>query len=223
MRKFLFYALIVLATLAPAKDLVHSYYVSIGAGAAITQGDLEGKKKTVIKNNESEEIVYAPYLGIYITPEFEFGANLNQHTIALDFAYSKPATNYAKETVFAQERDSDVLRLGLGYRYNFFWPEPFQVFLGLGYSFMYLNTEENAVILKDQTVYRNDATYLGNSFGVSLGTFYYISRHLTMEMHTRIRKTFFFSVGTDSSDFYTLDNPLKQYSEEVVLKFAYHF
>ncbi len=221
--RFVFFTILVLCSLASADGWLRSYYVSLGAGAAITQGDLEGEKSNVEKSDKSTETTYAPYLGIYFMPELELGVNLNQHTVSVDLSYSEPTTNFAKGTAFVDETSTDVFRLALSYRYNFFWPEPFQVFAGASYAFTYLSTEDNAILVQGDKVTKSDAVLMGNGFSLNVGTFYYLTRHVTMEMHSRFRTMFFNSVGTDENGFSDLDDSYKQTAIELLLKFAYHF
>lgn len=223
MSRLLWTTLLVFVTLASAEGWKRTHYVSIGAGATISQGDLEGVKKETIKTDESVETVYAPNLGIYLMPELEIGAEFNQHTIFLDLSFCSPTTNYGKESEEGDETSTDIARIGLGYRYNFFWPEAFQIFAGIGYSFMYLSTEGNAYLKKDGNTSRSDGVLMGNGFAGDVGTLYYLTRHVTMEMHIRLRTMFFASVGTDENGFTDLSDSYTQTSEELALKFAYHF
>ena len=96
--------------------MVRTHFISAGFGAAITQGDLEGEKSLLAKDADTEETIFLPNLGSFLMPEFEIGANLNQHTVSLDFSFSSPKTNFAKGTNLVEETETDILRLGLGYR-----------------------------------------------------------------------------------------------------------
>jgi len=202
---------------------LREYFVSVGAGASVTQGDLEGKKSNVVKSEESTETTYAPNLGVYFMPEVELGANMNQHTVSVDLSYADPTTNFGKGTDDGDETSTDIFKLGLNYRYNFFWPDPFQIFAGASYVFHYMSTENNAVLVTKDNTTKSDAVLMGNGFSINVGTFYYLSRHLTMEMHLRFKTMFYGSVGTDENSFSSLDHSYKQTAEELLLKFAYHF
>lgn len=199
------------------------HYLSIGLGVDLTQGDLDGKSSAISKSGSSREIVYAPNLATFFFPELELGANLNQHSIFLNGSYASPATNFAKkEPERTDETETATWRLGLGYRYNFFWPEPFQVFAGLSYSFMHLSTQDNCFFEKEGEISRGDATLMGNGFDVSAGMLYFIGNHLSMEMHLRFRTMAFTHVFTDNESG-ALDEFYWHFMEEMLVRISYHF
>lgn len=192
-------------------------------GAALTQGDLEGKKKITDKTGEYSELDLVPNTGFYIIPEIEAGVNMNQHSVFVDLAYSDPVTTYGLNTAEGDETDTDIYRLGLGYRYNFFWPELFQPFIGINYSFMYLETTKNVYLTTDQGTSRKDGILMGNGFALHGGVLYYVERHITMQLHARFRTMFFSTIGTDENGTRDLDKSLKHFSEELIFKIACHF
>ncbi len=199
------------------------HYVSIGVGAAITQGDLDGEKDSHASGS-IKETIYAPNLGTYVLPELELGALINQHTIFLSGSYAAPATNFAKKNLwYVDETETQIYNLGLGYRYNFFWPDPFQISAGLSYSFAYLNTEKNAYLLKEGDLLRSDATMMGNGFALHGVLLYFLSNHFVMEMNVRFRTMVYSRLSTDNVSSSDWDSSFWQYSEEITVRFAYYF
>lgn len=212
-----------LATANAADRWVRKHYISLGAGVDFTQGDLDGKTKLESSGTDYDEKVFAPNLATYIIPDIEIGANLNMHTIFVDFMYSVPETNFGKGTSYVDETETTLWRIGLGYRYNFFWPEPFQVAVGLSYSFMYLTTSDNAYYEGDDGSGRSDATMMGNGFALEASLTYFLTRHVSMSMDGRFRTMFFSSVSTDENGKCDLDDVFVQFTEEVIVKVSYHF
>lgn len=212
------------STIYAEDSWTRKHFISLGAGATITHGDLDGKSSIVAKDAEIEESIFLPNLGSFLLPELTLGANLNQHTIALDFSYATPATNFAKGTILVDETETSILRVGLGYRYNFFWPERFQVFTGLNYTFMHLSTEDNAFFKdEDNNDKRSSATLMGNGFSVNLGVAYFIHPRVSMELHGRFRTMIYSSISSDENGTCEINDPFVHFMEEVVLNISYHF
>jgi hypothetical protein len=206
------------------ENWTRTHFISAGFGAAITQGDLEGEKSLLAKDAGKEETIFLPNLGSFLMPEFEIGANLNQHTVSLDFSFSSPKTNFAKGTNLVEETETDILRLGLGYRYNFLWPEPFQIFVGLNYSFMHLKTTNNAFFIdENDNTKRSDATLMGNGFSINSGLLYFIHKNISMELHARFKTMFFSNVSSEENGTCEMDEAQIQFMEEVFLRFSFHF
>ncbi len=202
---------------------VKSYYFSVGFGGAFTQGDLDGNKRISTTENGTTEVDIFPNTGFYIIPELETGANLNQHTVFVDLSYSYPKTSYGLDTEEADETNTNIFRLGFGYRYNFFWPNLFQPFVGLNYSYMYLNTRNNVYIYTLEDVSRTNGAVMGNGVALHGGVLYYVEKHITMQLHARVRAMFFSKFGNDVNGNRDLDSSLKHFSEELIFKIACHF
>lgn len=223
-RNSLFVFLAFFLTVHAEESWTRKHFISLGAGATVTHGDLEGETSIRAKDTETEETIFLPNLGSFLLPELTIGANLNQHTIALDFSYATPATNFAKGTLLVDETETSILRVGLGYRYNFFWPERFQVFAGLNYTFMHLSTEDNAFFKdEDENEKRSSATLMGNGFSLNLGVTYFIHPSISMDLHGRFRTMIFSSISSDENGTCEIDDPFVQFMEEVVLNVSYHF
>ena len=212
----------IVASLFADEKWTRTHYFAVGAGVAITQGDLEGEKKIVAADDSFTEQIFLPNLGVYPIPEIEFGANLNQHTIFVMGSYTNPTTNFSKkEAKYAGETDTKIFLLGLGYNYNFFWNEPFQVALGASYSFQYLSTESNAYFEENKTLKSEDAAFMGNGFAVQTSLIYFISRHVSMNGRLRFRAMYYSHVFTDNISGGV--SGTWQFFEEVVLHIAFHF
>lgn len=200
-----------------------SHYIALGVEAPFSWGDLDGKGSFVADDDEGETI-YIPRLGTFPLPTIEIGANINQHTIAVSFAMWEPDVNYGKGTDNYTETDANYWRAMFEYRYYFFWPEDFQVGLGLSYSFSRYSVH-SAVFGKDKydEDKRSTAIYGGNGFAPSINLRYEITQHLGLDAALRYRLMYFGSVSTDDGGYSDLSENLWENFFEISAKAYFQF
>ena len=226
MKKMLLLVLTLAAlSFASGHHLVRSHYIALGLDASFTQGDMDGKGYVETNDDEdAEERVYIPNLNTFFIPNIEIGANINQHTIAVSFGMWNPSVGYAEDTSLATKKDANYWRASVEYRYNFFWPEKFQLALGLAYSFARLEVK-GSVIGHDE--YGNEKTgkaiHSGNGIAPSFTIHYLLTDNIGFDLALRYRFLSFGSVSTPDNGFCSLDKSLYQHFGELGAKLFYQF
>ena len=210
---------------ASGPHIVRSHYIALGLDASFTQGDMDGKGYVETNDDEdAKERVYIPNLSTFLIPNIEIGANINQHTIAVSFGMWKPSVGYAEDTTLATEKEANYWRASVEYRYNFFWPERFQLALGLAYSFARLEVK-GSVIGHDP--YGNEeignAIHSGNGIAPSFTIHYLVTDNIGVDLALRYRLLSFGSVSTPDNGFCSLDKSLYQHFGELGMKLFYQF
>jgi hypothetical protein len=219
---------LVLASLSFAGGLhiVRSHYIALGLDATFTQGDMDGKGYVETNDDEdAKERVYIPNLSSFFIPNIEIGANMNQHTIAVSFGMWNPSVGYAEDdSSLATEKEANYWRASVEYRYNFFWPEKFQLALGLAYSFARLEVN-GSVIGHDEygSEKIGNAVHSGNGIAPSFTMHYLITDNIGIDIALRYRLLSFGSVSTPDNGFCALDKSLYQHFGELGMKLFYQF
>ncbi len=225
--KRIFFLALILTTVAFAggQRIVRSHYIALGLDASFSWGDMDGKGTLETNNDEdAPETLYIPNMSDFIVPNIEIGANINQHTIAASFGMWTPTVGYAEDTPDVTEKGANFWRFSVEYRYNFFWPENFQLALGLAYSFARLEVENSVMGTDDYgNATRGNATHTGNGIAPSATFHYLISDNIGADITLRYRLLSFGSVTTPDNGFCSLDESLWQHFGELGARLFYQF
>lgn len=214
------------AAFAAAQEyhVTRTHYIALGLDATFNTGDFDGKGTYKIDSDKDPETVYNPYLGTFFVPSIELGANLNQHTVSLVFGMWKPKTNYGKNTDEYTENTANFWRISIAYRYNFFWPENFQIGPGIDYTFARLSVNKSAFgkdKYGDET--RGGTVHSGNGFTPSINIRYFFGSGLGMDAAIRYRLMYYRYVTTPANGFCNLDNANWEHTAEIGIKLFYQF
>lgn len=196
-----------------------SYFVSLGLDVLFSVGgDLDGKGFLEAEGEDADETVYIPYIGTFPLPSIEAGVNFNQHTIAVHFGIWNPDVNYGKDTDVYTGNDANFWRVGVEYRYYFFWPDDFMVGPGLGYAFSRLSVH-GAAFGNDKYdgEYREAAVFAANSFALSANIRYKV-RPFGIDVAFRYRPTFIRSLSTETGGYSDLSETLWHHMAEICVK-----
>lgn len=200
--KHLFAILALLSTFALAEDYgdsywIRSYFASVGFGAMATRGDL-GDINIYLDNDGKKEVVHTPSTKILGTPDIMLGVNMRHLSFGVNFQYwtfegelngFENAETHNKET---HNEDCRYWRFGFEFAYNFFYPEIFQVGVGLGYSFTNLSTKNSAS--SEEGI--SKSTLMGSGVGAITYIRYYITEHFALSPTLKIYENWFKSVNT---------------------------
>lgn len=209
--KQLFAILALLSTFVMAEDYgddywPRTYFASIGFGAVATRGDLGEVNIKLYDDQDKRQDVRTPDAKILGTPDFMIGVNMRNFSFGVDFQYwtFEGELNNFEDGI--HKEDSRYWRLGFEFCYNFFYPEFFQVGIGLGYSYTNLMTKNSASI--DSEISRS--TLMGSGIGLISYIRYYITENIAMEPSLKIYENWFSSVNTKKHGTVELDKNLWQ-------------
>ena len=119
-----------------------SYFASISFNVIANRGDLFDRTM-VLKNDGIEETVHLPNTKVLVSPDYSIGVNIREFTFSASFQYWSMLGSIPTLPEPINEQNMKYWRFGIEATYNFFYPEFFQVGVGLGYSFSKLSTENN--------------------------------------------------------------------------------
>lgn len=194
-----------------------SYFVNVGFGASATRGDVNER---AIKLTDSAGVVskvFPPAIEIMGLPDFSIGANIGEFTLDINFQFWK-TNNELVDSPGANEQYT-FWRLGFEFTYNLFWPDFFQVGLGLGYSYTNLNTQNSAAI-NDKI---QDSELMGSGVAFIANIHYYITDNFSMVPSIKIYENWYKAVNTDHTGTLDLDPYLWQTYVTIVLGLQYQF
>lgn len=197
------------ASLSSAEDYYwpRSYYISAGFGAQVSKGDLNDR---FIKGTDSTGAVgeiHPPALEFLATPDFMIGVNIGAFSLGLGFQYWTSEQTLAAFPDETHQQDTRIWRAGLEFTYNLFYPEFFQIGLGLGYSYNSVKTEEAAIFDGKDTY---DAEFMGSAVAFIANIHYYISENISMIPTIKIYESWFKNVHCKRIDNNDLDPYLWQ-------------
>ena len=188
-----------------------SYYGSIGFGIMATRGDLHDRQMKITDKDGYTETVNLPTNKILLTPDYNLGVNIREFSIGLSFQYWSTTGSIKDWPEDINEQDMSYWRFGLEATYNFFYPEPFQVGLGLGYSFSSLSIEKNVTSTKGFF----DSSLKGSAIAIIANMRYYITDFFALCPALRIYENWYKSVNTDNSgtiEFNSTNNGVKDHN-----------
>jgi hypothetical protein len=180
-----------------------SYYASIGFNVIANRGGLHHRHITMLDNDDYEETVNMPTSKILLSPDYNIGVNIREFTLALSFQYWTEQTAIKD---LPQEQDMHYLRIGAEFTYNFFYPENFQVGVGLGYSYSNLKIEKNTTSRRGFF----DTSLMGSGLAIVTNMRYYITENFGLMPSLRVYETWYKAVHTKNSGTVDLKNYIWQ-------------
>ncbi len=181
-----------------------SYFASIGFGVIANRGDFFDRTIRVKGDNDITETVNLPQTKVLMSPNYNIGVNIREFSLAATFQYwsMNVAINGLPDNI--TEQKMRFWRLGADFTYNFFYPEFFQVGVGLGYSFSKLSTEKNVSNAKGDF----DSELNGSAVALVTQIRYFITDNFGLTSSMRIYENWYKSVHTENSgtvDFHDVD------------------
>ncbi|MBQ7081823.1 MAG: hypothetical protein IJM92_19615 [Fibrobacter sp.] len=172
-----------------------SYYASIGIGIMANRGDFFSRELKITDKEGNTEIVNFPQNKILLTPDYNLGVNIREFSFGFSFQYWSTTGSIESNPEEFNEQDMSYWRFGLEATYNFFFPEYFQVGVGLGYSFSSMNIEKNT--LNNGKLF--DSSLKGSAVAIIANIRYYITDYFCLSPSLRFYENWYKSVHTDNS------------------------
>ena len=183
-----------------------TYYVSAGFGAQVSKGDfndrfLFGKDSAGVKGE-----IHPPSILFAAAPDLMVGVNLGAFTSGFGFQYwtsEQDISGFPEDTYM---QDVRIWRAGLEVTYNLFYPEFFQIGLGIGYSYSSVKAENSAFFGAD--VY--DTEFMGSAVAFIANIHYYITENIAMVPAIKVYENWFKNIHCSRIDNNDLDPYLWQ-------------
>jgi hypothetical protein len=145
-----------------------------------------------------------PNTKVIVSPDYNIGVNIREFTLAASFQYWTMQGSIPTLPAPQNEQDMRFWRFGLEGTYNFFYPDFFQVGVGLGYSFSKLTIKDNVSNAKGFF----DSELNGSAIALVTQIRYFITDNFGLTSALRIYENWYKSVHTKNSgtvDFHELD------------------
>jgi len=183
-----------------------TYFFDAGFGIAASKGDFNDRAITGKDSAGVKGKIHPPAFEFIATPDFVLGVNLGAFSFGLGFQYWSADQTLAGFAEESHREYTRIWRASLEATYNLFWPEFFQIGLGLGYSYASVKTK-NAVFF-DTSVY--DAEFMGSAVAFITNIHYYITDNIAMVPSVKIYENWFRNVHSSRIDNNDLDPYLWQ-------------
>ena len=173
-----------------------SYFASIGFGVIANRGDFFDRTIRVKGDNDITETVNLPQTKVLMSPNYNIGVNIREFSLAATFQYwsMNVAINGLPDNI--TEQKMRFWRLGADFTYNFFYPEFFQVGVGLGYSFSSLSIKDNAVSAEKGLA---NSDLMGSAIALVANVRYYITDYFCLNPSLHIYETWYKAVNTKNA------------------------
>ena len=180
-----------------------SYFASIGFNVIANRGGLHHRDIKIQDEDGLIETVNMPTAKILLSPDYNIGVNIREFSLAASFQY------WTQETAIKDlpdEQDMRYMRIGAEFTYNFFYPDIFQVGVGLGYSYTNLKIKKNTTSIKGFF----DTTLMGSGIALVTNMRYNLTEHFGLIPSLRIFETWYKAVNTKNSGTVELKNYIWQ-------------
>lgn len=157
----------------------------------------------MLDDDDYKETVNLPTTKILLSPDYNIGVNIREFTLALSFQYWTTSTAIKD---LPNEEDMRYMRIGAEFTYNFFYPENFQVGVGLGYSYSNLKIEKNTTSVKGFF----DTDLMGSGLAIVTNMRYYLTENFGLMPSLRVFETWYKAVHTKNSGTVDLKNYIWQ-------------
>ena len=174
-----------------------SYFASIGFGVIANRGDFFDHTLKVQSKEGITETVNLPQTKVLMSPNYSIGVNIREFSVAATFQYWSMNVSINGLPNNITEQKMRFWRLGADFTYNFFYPEFFQVGLGLGYSFSSLSLKDNAVGPENKLA---DSDLMGSAIALVTNVRYYITDFFCLNPSLHIYETWYKAVNTKNSE-----------------------
>jgi hypothetical protein len=195
-------ALLAIAAATPALAYDHiqyddsywprSYYVNAAFGTFFTWGDVNERPITVTDSIDEKHKIYTPDMAVFPSPEITLGVNIRSFSLDVNFQYWKTSQDLVD--IDASE-DATIWRVGFEFTYNLFWPEDFQVGVGLGYSYTSLTTE-NAAFIGEKI---QDSHLMGSGIALVTNVHYYLTDNFAIVPAVKLYENWFKFVNSKAT------------------------
>ena len=169
-----------------------SYFASIGFNVIATRGDFAERNIRLQNKDGLTETINFPITKILMSPDYNIGVNIREFTLAASFQYWSMKGTIRDLPEDMNEQDMRFWRFGLEFTYNFFYPEFFQVGVGLGYSFSNLHVKNNATSINGFA----DSDLMGSAIGVITNVKYFITDNFGLNPSLRIYENWYKAANT---------------------------
>lgn len=171
-----------------------SYFASISFSVIANRGDLFDRSM-VLKYDWIEETVHLPNTKVLVSPDYSIGVNIREFTFSASFQYWSMLGSIPSLPEPINEQNMKYWRFGIEATYNFFYPEFFQVGVGLGYSFSKLTTENN--VSNDKGYFNSELN--GSAIALVSHIRYLITDNFGLISSLRVYENWYKSVYTKNS------------------------
>lgn len=175
-----------------------SYFLSLGMGATYTNGDLNEHHIALTDSAGNKSSVYPPSMSFFATPDLSIGVNIRSFTLDFNFQYWKSSQDLTKQE---ESEDTRIWRAGFEFTYNLFWPEDFQVGLGIGYSYTSITTKNSAFHKSG----KEQSSIMGSGAAFIANARYYFNDYIAVVPAIKAYRNWFKNVQTDQSGNCDLD------------------
>ncbi|PWJ61257.1 MULTISPECIES: hypothetical protein [unclassified Fibrobacter] len=196
-----------------------TFFGQAGFGLLVSKGDMNDYVLKVEDGNGVKGNLHPATLSVLGSTDFSLGVNIKELSLALNFQHWTSEQNMTAYPDQTMERDTRIMRLGLEFTYNIFWPEFFQAGIGAGISLVNIKTDENLFYGAD--MYDTDFTGLG--FGFIANIHYFITDHIAMVPSLKFYQNCFFTVDADRIENDAMNHNLWQTMILVSLALRYQF
>jgi len=174
-----------------------SYYAGIGFNVIANRGDLFNRQLKIKDKDGETETVHMPNTKVLVSPDYNIGVNIREFSFGISFQYWSMQGSIPTLPAPMNEQDMRFWRFGLEATYNFFYPDFFQVGVGLGYSFSKLTTEDNVASDKGG-FYNSDLN--GSAIALITHIRYFITDNFGLISSLRIYENWYKSIHTKNSE-----------------------
>lgn len=202
---------------AAAKPL--TFFGQAGYGLLVSKGDMNDYVLKVKDQDGNKGNLHPPTLSVLGSPDFSLGVNIKDISLALNLQYwisSQNLTGYPDQIL---ERDTRIMRLGVEFTYNLFWPEFFQAGLGAGISYISVNTANNLFYGADTY----DTDFSGISYGFIANIHYFVTNNIAMVPALKYYQNCLFNVDADRLENDAIKHKIWQTMILVSLTVQYQF
>lgn len=172
-----------------------SYFASFGFNVIANRGDLFTRSLKIQDKDNLTETISFPNTKILVSPDYSIGVNIREFSFALSFQYWSMTGKVPALPEDMQDQKLRFWRFGFEGTYNFFYPEFFQVGVGLGYSFSKFKTNNNATSVKG--LYHSEL--MGSAIALVTNIRYYITDNFCLSPSLRIYENWYKSINTQNS------------------------
>jgi len=183
-----------------------TFFFSAGMGLHASKGDLNDRILSIKDTSGVKHSVHSPALEILASPDLTLGVNVREFTFGVNLQIweSEQVINgFPDESV---KGENLYWRISMEFTYNLFWPDFFQIGLGVNYSYTTLTTD-NTVYVDDKV---DESELMGSSVGIHANVKYYVTENLAFVPYLKIYETWYRNVYYEEAGLCDLDSYMWQ-------------
>ena len=219
--KIITLVLCLLAGLSYAEDYYwpRTYYASLGFGAQVSKGDFNKHTVTGKDSAGIKGTVHPPAIEFVATPDIMLGVNLGAFSFGLGFQYWTSEQTLGGFLDESYKEDTRIWRFDLEVTYNLFYPEFFQVGLGVGYAYNSVKSD-NAAIFAGKAY---STEFMGSAVAFIANIHYYITDNIAMVPAIKFYESWFKNIHCSRIENSDLDPYLWQTFVLATVSIQYQF